>query len=425
VRIKLKPDMNLSTRSLGLALLLLLLFLGATLTLQWWLAHETRQLKAVAIAEQRSHLLQAITVSGRSPENWDAAFQRELGAMLGGTLELLKPGSPLPPAPRNFLGLSFVQELPAAPGWRVDVRFANPPLLRVQMLHQRTLAVIVVLSLLVATVPLLLVLISSRRSTLPEGASRVPWAASRANALGLEHFAKISNERTVALELEQGARLRAEENLQVNRTLLHHSVEERVRLGRELHDNICQTLYAVCLTLESVQKKNSLAPELQQRVNQCMNELRRLNQEVRGYLQDLEPAQLHSQSFAGAVTGMLAGFMAEEGIHIEHRLDEEAVALIPSEQTADIMNILREAVSNSLRHGHARNISLLAGRSDQEIALAVQDDGTGFVASGGGTGHGLANMQARASALGGSLRIESAPGKGTRVLLSLPVASPA
>ena len=156
-----------------------------------------------------------------------------------------------------------------------------------------------------------------------------------------------------------------------------------------------------------------------------MTELRRLNQEVRSYLQDLEPARLNSQSFTEAVSGMLTAFMTEEGIKIEQRLDEEAVALIPPQQIADVMNILREAVSNGLRHGHARNISLLAGRSDREIALAVQDDGEGFAGSGGSTGHGLANMQARAAVLGGSLRVESSPGKGTRVLLSLPVASPA
>ena len=417
--------MNFSIRSLGLALLLLLLFLGATLTLQWWLARESRQLQAIAIDEQRVHLLQAIAVSGRSPEKWDAAFQHELGAMVGGTVELLRPDAAPAPAPRDFVGLSFTQELSATPGWRAQVTFGTPPLLRVQMLHQRTLAVIVVLSLLLATVPLLLVIVSSRRSTLTEGASRAPWASSRANAQGFERLARISNERTAALELEQGARQRAEENLQVNRSLLHDSVEERVRLGRELHDNICQTLYAVCLTLESVQKKNTLAPALKDRVDQCMTELRRLNQEVRSYLQELEPARLNGQTFTGAVAALIAGFMAEDGVRIEHRLDEEAVALIPPRQTADIMNILREAVSNSLRHGHARNISLLAGRSDQEIALAVQDDGDGFVATGGGSGHGLANMQARAAALGGSLRIESVPGKGTRVLLSLPVASPA
>jgi signal transduction histidine kinase len=254
--------------------------------------------------------------------------------------------------------------------------------------------------------------------------SRAPWAAARAQAVGLEHFARISNDRTAALAQEHGARVRAEEDLQANRTLLDNSVAERVWLGRELHDNICQTLYAVCLTLESVQKKNTLAPELQQRVDQCMGELRRLNQEVRAYLQDLEPANVNGRSFAGAVADMLAGFMAEEEVRIDQRLDAEAVALIPPQQSAEIMNILREAVSNSLRHGRARHITLLAGRSEHEIALAVQDDGRGFAPL-AGRGHGLANMQARAEALGGSLRVESTPGKGTRVLLTLRVASPA
>ncbi len=415
--------MNLTSRSLGLALLLLLLFLGATLSLQWWLARETRQLQSLAVEEQRARLLRAVSVSGLRSEKWDAAFQRELGTMLGGTVQFLKPDAQPTPVSHEALGLSFLAELPGAPGWRAQMQFSPPALLRVQVLHQRTLAVIVLLSLLLATVPLLLVLMGSRPTSLPESVSRTPWAATQAQAAGLEHFAKISNERTVALAHEHGARLRAEEDLQVNRTLLDHSVAERARLGRELHDNICQTLYAVCLTLESVQKKNTLAPEMKQRVDLCMTELRRLNQEVRTYLQDLEPAQVNGQAFAGAVADMLDAFRAEEGVRIEHRLDAEAVALIPPQHTADIMNILREAVSNSLRHGHARHVTLLAGRSDQAIALAVQDDGAGFIANGGGNGHGLSNMQARATALGGNVRVESTPGKGTRVLLTLPVAS--
>jgi signal transduction histidine kinase len=83
-------------------------------------------------------------------------------------------------------------------------------------------------------------------------------------------------------------------------------------------------------------------------------------------------------------------------------------------------------VRNSLRHGRARHITLLAGRSEEAVALAVQDDGLGFTpVAGTAAGHGLGNMRARATALGGSLRLESAPGKGTRVLLTLPVASPA
>jgi len=419
--------MNLTSRSLGLALLLLLLFLGTTVALQWWLRRETRQLQGIAVADLRERLGRTVAVSGRTPDQWDATFLRELGAMLGGTVELYRTNQPpaAPAAPGS--ALRFTQDIAGAPDWQVRVTFATPALIRVQILHQRILAAIVLLALLLAIVPLLLVLLDSRRTLPAEGGTRSPWAATKAQAVGMEHFAKISNERTVALAREHDARLRAEEDLQVNRSLLDRSVDERIRLGRELHDNICQTLYAVCLTLESVQKKNTLAPELAQRVDQCMRELRRLNSEVRAYLQDLEPASVHSQSFAGAVAGMIQSFTTDGDVSIEQRLDAEAVALISPLHIAEIMNILREAVSNSLRHGRARHITLLAGRNDQQIALAVQDDGAGFVPAvpRPNPGHGLGNMQARAASLGGSLRVESSPGKGTRVLLTLPVASPA
>jgi signal transduction histidine kinase len=417
--------MNQTTRSLGLALLLLLLFLGSTVTLQWWLRRETRQLQAVTVQEAKERLAGVMAASGRSAGKWDEAFQRELGAMLGGTVTLYQ-GEHAPTAAPAGTALSFTQEITGAPGWQARVVFAAPALLRVQVLHQRVLAAMVLLSLLFALVPLLLVILGGRRGLPGEGATRSPWAATRAQAVGMEHFAKISNERGAALAQEHGARLRAEQDLQVNRTLLGHSVAERVRLGRELHDNICQTLYAVCLTLESIQKKGALAPELQLRVDQCMTELRRLNQEVRAYLQELEPHRVSGQSFASALSDLITSFTAGQEVLIEQRVDDEAVALIAPVHIAEIMNILREAISNSLRHGRARRITLLAGRSEQSVALAVQDDGGGFnPAVSSPAGHGLGNMQARATAIGGSLRIDSAAGKGTRVLLTLPVASPA
>ena len=118
-----------------------------------------------------------------------------------------------------------------------------------QVLHQRILAVVVLLALLLALVPLLVVVVAARRGGAADTATRTPWAAAQAQAVGMEQFARLSNERTVALAEEHAARSRAEEDLEVNRSLLGSSVAERVRLGRELHDNICQTLYAVCLTL--------------------------------------------------------------------------------------------------------------------------------------------------------------------------------
>jgi signal transduction histidine kinase len=103
-------------------------------------------------------------------------------------------------------------------------------------------------------------------------------------------------------------------------------------------------------------------------------------------------------------------------------MEPEATDLIAPEQTAEVVSILREAISNSVRHGRAQTITLHARRSEESVVLEVQDDGQGFdLAASGSQGHGLANMQARSAALGGSLKITSAPGKGTRVLLTLPV----
>src|SRR5882757_8256337 len=130
--------MNLNTRSLGLALLLLLLFLGATVTLQWWLRRETQQLQGVAVEETRERLARAVAVSGRLPDKWDAAFQRELGAMLGGTVELFRADTP-PAVPPGGATLSFTQEVAGAPGWQVRVTVTPPALLKVQVLHQRVL----------------------------------------------------------------------------------------------------------------------------------------------------------------------------------------------------------------------------------------------------------------------------------------------
>jgi signal transduction histidine kinase len=149
--------------------------------------------------------------------------------------------------------------------------------------------------------------------------------------------------------------------------------------------------------------------------------LRRLNHEVRSFLKDLEPETILCPPFMEAVDSMLATQSRSDGPRLVQDLQTEATELIAPEQTTEVVNILREAVSNSMRHGRARTITVQARRGDDSVLFAVQDDGTGFDGPAGDTGHGLANMQARAAALGGSVKITSAPGKGTRVLLTLPI----
>lgn len=294
----------------------------------------------------------------------------------------------------------------------------NDAIARLHRSHRRAVTGLVLLAVVLSAIPWFLLVLSNRRS--PAEAA-LPL---RRDTAGLERFARLSVEREAALEQEQGARLRAEEDLQLSRSLLDRSLEDRIRLGRELHDNVSQTLYAVTLTLESVGKKMTAPPEIEQRLDRSISELRRLNQEVRTYLRDLEPESVHRSSLAHALTEVLKT-AAEAGVEIDPQLDEAALQLVPAPQGADFVNIVREAVSNSVRHGRARRISVRTARAENEIAIAVGDDGAGFVTSAPtSAGHGLANMQARAAAIGGKLQIESTPGKGTRVILTLPV-SPA
>ncbi len=285
---------------------------------------------------------------------------------------------------------------------------------RAHELQQRrvhsVLATTLMLALLLASLPL--VLAGLRPRTGGDRETRAPWREARAEAAGLERFARLTVERGAELEREHGARRRAEEDLEVSRSLLERSLEERVRRGRELHDNVSQTLYAVTLTLESVRKHLNEPPAAVERLDGSMAELRRLNREVRAFLRELDPGAVQGAALGPTLEETLAAMAGAGGVAIERRLDDEALARLPSAHAADVVNIVREAVSNAVRHGQARRIAVRAARADDRLALSVADDGGG-----------LANMRARAAALGGELQVESAPGRGTRIVLVLPLDS--
>lgn len=412
--------MSSLSRAVLLALLLLVVFLGLAGSVQWWLGRETGRVRAAATTARAAQLDAALALAPRAPELWDDAHRARLGALLGARVELRRDAEAPSAAGNPRRSLHLARPLPGHPGWTVHADLPLGDLDRLQLLHQRALVATLLLAALLMIAPLLAGIFGQR-----PGLTTHPFARTRAEATGLEHFARVSVERGEALEQEHGARRRAEENLAVSRTQLDRSLSERIRLGRELHDNISQTLYAVTLTLESVHRRLPAVPEVGTRLEQCMAELKRLNREVRAYLRELEPERVQQEPFATALTGMLQSLPRGEGVQIEHRIDDAATAAIPAASAADVINIVREAVSNGLRHGQASQVSIRAERGESTVALAVTDNGRGFEGAGTRRGHGLANMEARALALGGTLRVTSTPGKGTRVLLTLPVASAA
>ncbi len=413
--------MSAFARNLSLVLALLLAFLVATVTALAWLQAETRRLQADAIAAKKAQFIKAIELTRRSPQTWNETFEQDLGAMIGGTVVLETEPEPTAPGDaRPSGGLTFDYQFPGNDGFHARIWFAAPATSKLVAVHERMFMALVLFGLLMLAISVLVPLFQWPAG---ETASPTPWTNARSEMSGLEHFARMTVERGEALKRETGARHRAEEDLQVSRTLLDRSIQERAQLGRELHDNICQTLYAVSLSLEGVKRAMAdAAPGAAvPRLDQCIAELRRLNHEVRSYLKDLEPETILCPPFMEAVDSMLAAQARSDGPRLVQDLQPEATKLITPEQTTEVINILREAISNSLRHGRARTITLQARRGDESVLFAVQDDGAGFDGPAAGAGYGLANMQARAATLSGSVKITSAPGKGTRVLLTLPI----
>lgn len=277
------------------------------------------------------------------------------------------------------------------------------------------------LTLATIALALTLTLLLASRPTRP--ADSPPPFTVRSDVGTLARLAESSVAQSAELDRERDVRRRAEEDAQLKQRLLSQSLDEKMRLGRDLHDGIIQSLYAVGLTLESVRELVKSDPVAAgQRLEQIRASLNNAIRDVRAYITGLAPANLRRAGFAHAVDAILQEMGAgREGL-FDVRIDEEAAALLTADQSLEALQIAREAMSNALRHGGASRITVRVQKSDQEVCLLVQDNGVGFDASVRREGgHGLGNMHARAERLGASLRITSQRGEGARVIATLPI----
>jgi signal transduction histidine kinase len=267
-----------------------------------------------------------------------------------------------------------------------------------------------------------LIIMQALRSR-PGPDSQATIAAVRTETDVLSRLAESSVAQGEELSRERDVRRRAEEDARLKQQLLEQSLIEKIRLGRDLHDGIIQSLYAAGLTVETVRPLVKSNPdEAEQRLEQMRTGLNSAIRDVRAYIVGLAPENLRRAGFARAVTAQLTELQAGRDARFDVQIDGEAAALLTSEQSLEFLQIAREAVSNAFRHGGATVLTLRMEKSDQELCLLVQDNGSGFAATRPGKGgHGLGNMQARAAGMGATLKVTSTPGQGTRVLATLPL----
>jgi len=198
--------------------------------------------------------------------------------------------------------------------------------------------------------------------------------------------------------------------------------DERDRIGRDLHDGIIQSLYAVSLSLEDVPELMAEGrTEAERRVDQAIESLHVAIRDIRNFIYGLRPEAVDGSEVVAGIAA-LAQDMRDGGlVDVVATLDPAADPGLSAEDGVELLSFVREALSNAARHAKAHRIDVLLGRAGRGSILEIADDGVGFdPARAVGDGHhGLANMRIRAEAIGGRLDVDSQPGAGTRIRLKL------
>ncbi len=221
-------------------------------------------------------------------------------------------------------------------------------------------------------------------------------------------------------------RKRMEEILRHRERDLSAAIQERERISQDLHDGILQSLYAVGLGLEGckplIRKQSGpLTRKFMKTLDQSIGQLNQVMGEVRNFIAGLESHVIQGGDFPTALRNLVETISSSASIKCRARIDEAAARQLSTEQALHIINIVREGVSNALRHSGATRITVSLRDLTRSVRLTITDNGVGFnTSSAQGVGHGLTNMAARAQKVRGAFLLRSTPCHGTKISLDLP-----
>jgi two-component system sensor histidine kinase UhpB len=192
---------------------------------------------------------------------------------------------------------------------------------------------------------------------------------------------------------------------------------ERVRVARELHDEVGQTLTGVMLGIERVGR--GAPPDVRDALVELREAARGSLDDVRRIARELRPEALDDLGLASALNTLATRLARDAGVRVDRRLSSDT-GLSPDAELV-VYRVAQEALTNIARHADARRVELVLERRDRVTVLRVRDDGRGFDPRRGLSGDGIRGMRERAVLIGGRLVLHSAPGDGAEVRLEVPV----
>jgi signal transduction histidine kinase len=198
---------------------------------------------------------------------------------------------------------------------------------------------------------------------------------------------------------------------------------ERAKWARELHDETLQALGSLRLVLSAAARSGDLEA-LKRATAQSLKQLESDIATLRGLITELRPAALDQLGLEPAVLALVDRFCSgglDVDAHVELALDGDSEKdRLETELETGIYRTVQEALTNAVKHGHARRAAVELVGDEQTVHVSVRDDGVGFDLTADTDGFGLLGMRERVELLGGEITIESAPGEGTQIAASLP-----
>ncbi len=215
-----------------------------------------------------------------------------------------------------------------------------------------------------------------------------------------------------ALEKVSGQLIEAQEN-------------ERRRIARDLHDDICQRLALLSMELDQANRSvNDSADVAKNRLKEIRRHCAEIAGDVQSLSHELHSSRLDYLGIASAIRGFCHEFSKQHEVEIEFA-DRDVPADLPREISLCLFRVTQEALHNAVKYSGVSHYAVELTATAEEIQLVVSDAGRGFSveAARGNRGLGLVSMQERVHLVRGSLHVESEPGIGTKILAVVPLAS--
>ncbi|HVT71831.1 MAG TPA: CHASE4 domain-containing protein [Lacunisphaera sp.] len=357
---------------------------------------------------------------------WSPDYLQNIGRVLDSDLAVFPPGTRLEHPPED-LGLHLERPLAGLDGRPVALLHAyyHPePLVRLLEDNRNDMLVFYAFGIVVITLTFLGV---SRWVINPLRQLEASMAGNSPAPLAglLDHgdeFGRLARMTEAAFRQRTELRHEVEEHSRTEAALreseaeLRRSAALRTRLARDLHDGVIQSIYAAGLGLESARAELEADPAAAvRRLGAVRDSLNLTIRDVRAFITGLEPEGI--VGFAQALQTLATTMEALHPVRIELRLDPAAASRLAPRDQLHALQIVRESISNSVRHGDATRITMQLRAEDTSVVLTLEDDGRGFDPAAVTAGSGLINVSARAREMGASLHLESQPAQGTRLTL--------